>query len=230
VNWLVKLRVAGLIIALGFPVYMAVEVKGNLQEQMGKVKGVVLDPTGARLVHAKVVLQNEQIRKEVMSNDGGEYEVAIPSGIYDISAEVRNYYTFQRARFHVEPGKTTIINVAPHLRLSGVVLDIWKGDVASLAAPPKYERISPPNSVIGSLELVLSFREKTIVGRTASYRSSTASYDALTIYADEIVVDRNNFRLEASGKVLIEDGTQSMRCRRATADLRAHTVSITVDF
>src|SRR5476651_23056 len=106
------------IITIWFVVLIAGAVKSSSQEivsvgrQEFKVHGRLLDPHDNPINNSKVIFRNGKIVKVVVSGKDGEYQIALPAGIYDISVifgvSLANY---KRGRFAVSGGDEPELNV-----------------------------------------------------------------------------------------------------------------------
>ena len=76
----------------------------------GELKGLVLDPSEARIVGAKITVENEKYSFEVESNDEGAFEIKLPSGEYQFTIRSPGFGTFVRNRVRVGANKTKTIN------------------------------------------------------------------------------------------------------------------------
>jgi len=56
------------------------------------------------------------------------------------------------------------------------------------------------------------------------------SYDSITVYAETIRLERTTFRIEASGSVIVDDGGQRVRAKKAEVDLRTRSAIINLSF
>ncbi|MBD0372453.1 MAG: carboxypeptidase regulatory-like domain-containing protein [Pyrinomonadaceae bacterium] len=76
----------------------------------GNLKGLVSDPNEARVVGAKITLENKQYRFEAGSNDEGAFDVRLPVGEYQLTIESNGFKVYKK-RVRVEADKTDTINV-----------------------------------------------------------------------------------------------------------------------
>jgi carboxypeptidase family protein len=181
--------------------------------QNGKVRGSVFDPNEALIPKAKFIIEGRDFRREVSSNDVGEFEAEVPAGIYRITSEQGAYYPLKRASFRVAPDSVTVLNIRPALRVTSIALVVTeKGarDRVTYKRPPKYEVFQPtPGS--GSLDLVVQFQKRSDKGDVVNFRNASLSYDSLFIYADFLYLEKSTFRISAHGNVLVEDNGRSVR-------------------
>jgi len=86
--------------------------------QSSRVAGLVLDANDARIVGAKITVENAQVKKSVRSDDEGKFEVNIPSGTYHITVQQPGFKKFQLPEFRVEENSEPLnihMEVAPPL-------------------------------------------------------------------------------------------------------------------
>ena len=191
---------------------------------MGRIHGTVIDPNGAVIPHAGVIVESRQIKRELVTNKEGAYEVELPSGIYQISTNIPAYYPFRRATFCVQPGVVTTINMAPVLRVLAIGLEVTSSgsrEPITTAPPPKYESFSPPQSSGPRLDLLVRFSKRRKRGSNIEYAGAVASYNALTIYADKMRLEPKTSNLKAEGNVVVEDGKQRLQTNRAELEFKA---------
>lgn len=84
---------------------------------------------------------------------------------------------------------------------------------------PKYESLSVP-SRCGSV--VIEYGKRTVHNRFIEYVQATASYDALTIYADRMHLTKRTLLLVADGDdVVVEDGKRRLHMKHAKINFKA---------
>ncbi len=79
--------------------------------QMGKIQGVVLDASDARIVGAIITIENSQFRRELKSGEEGDFQVALPAGVYQIKAEASGFRRFELSPFKVKAHVSELINI-----------------------------------------------------------------------------------------------------------------------
>lgn len=144
----------------------------------------------------------------------------LPAGVYKVTTTARDFMfmPFRCASFMVQSGKETFLHIS--LIPSGVTSH-------TTAHPPKlgYESIDLPNS---PLELLVRFGNRQERGTTIEYRGVMITYDALTLFGDTARLNTKDSHFEVGGDVLVEDGKQSTRVRKAFVEFRAGKPNITL--
>jgi hypothetical protein len=197
------------------------------------VKGVVLDEHEARINTATITIEGSGIQRLIKTNELGEYEFDVPNGIYQIRAEVPNYYAFKRAAFRVKPNTVRIVNIVPVQRVLSIGLEATlqgEREQVKTAPPAEFESLKAPNPGEPSLEIVVRFQKRETDGEFVQYRGASLTYDAFTIYADRIRLDKRTLNLEASGKLIVEDGEHRIHATSIRASLKEHIVDLTFTF
>jgi hypothetical protein len=83
-------------------------------ESDGKIQGSIYDPTGEAVIPAmKVIVEGGGVRREVTTNENGEYEFDLPAVLYSITTDTRQgmWYPLKRAAFRVGVNTTSVINL-----------------------------------------------------------------------------------------------------------------------
>jgi hypothetical protein len=198
----------------------------------GTVKGVVLDPNEARISNARITIEGSGFEKAISTNELGEYEFEVPSGIYGIRAEVPNY-SFQRAAFRVKPRTVTMINIMPVQRILSTGLEVTREgarESVTAAPPPQSENLPFTASGEPLLDVAIEFQQRQMAGEFIEYGKAMLSYDCLTIYARRIRLNKRTFDLDASEGLVVEDGNQRLHGSYARANLRERKVALTLSF
>ncbi|HXG64922.1 MAG TPA: carboxypeptidase-like regulatory domain-containing protein [Blastocatellia bacterium] len=215
----------------------------------GRLQGTYRDHSGAVVPNAYLYIKGEGIARETFTRETGEYEIELPPGMYDlaasprpqdIAAPPRPFCGGDRVNFSLRPSTTTVIN----LRAGGIAID----GLCQLGNEAFY----PPPSAVSPFYILAQFkwdtRKKngTVTEYPGSfcdyihYRNVKASHQEVyvqpmltfntwAIYADTLTVDESTYRVEAEGNVLIEDGTQSRRAKRAVFDFKAADPLVSLD-
>jgi len=154
----------------------------------------------------------------------GAYEAELPPGIYEISTEISGWYAVRRARFRLLPGMTITITLAPPLRVSSVALEVTTSGISepvTTLPPPKYDSFLLPPLASAQLDLVIRFvRKRTRMGFVKYDGGTIATYNALTLSATKLRLDRRTFRIEAEGNVIVEDGKDRTHAKGAVVEFK----------
>ncbi len=78
---------------------------------VGKLAGLVLDAGEARVVAARVIIESKGFRREVTSDNEGNYEVELPEGKYKIHAERADFYPSKKKSVRVNSNSTTRFDI-----------------------------------------------------------------------------------------------------------------------
>src|SRR5712692_2628151 len=129
----------------------------------GRIQGTVVDPNGALILNAVVIIKGRQTIRRLTTNLDGAYEAELPPGIYEISTEISGWYAVRRARCRLLPGMTITITLAPPLRVSSVALEVTTSGISepvTTLPPPKYDSFLLPPLASAQLDLVIRFVRK----------------------------------------------------------------------
>ncbi len=81
------------------------------QSENSRLIGVVLDRNSARIVGAVITIQNTEFKRHLRSDAEGKFEVELPVGYYEITAEQPGFKKFKTSFFRVSGGTTQLINI-----------------------------------------------------------------------------------------------------------------------
>ncbi len=70
--------------------------------QTSTITGTVVDKNNARIVEARVILENTHFRREVETNDEGNFQVVLPPDDYSISVEKAGFKRFVLSSFKTQ--------------------------------------------------------------------------------------------------------------------------------
>src|SRR5438874_11096793 len=108
-------------------VFLTMANAATPKDRKGKVKGVITDVNKARVVSAIVTVEGMQSRRRLVTNDKGEFEVALPPGKYLVSVDANGFRPYVSPEFEVKQGKTQKfdieLNVARSVGLTPVSSD-----------------------------------------------------------------------------------------------------------
>lgn len=183
--------------------------------QTGTLKVTVFDTIDRIVPNITVVIQGNGVKRTFVSGEQESHEFDLPAGVYTITSEMGYgyYYPFKRAPVSIHSGTTTLINVLAPIRVLMTGTTVGTESVTQLAPEPKYETIRIPNSSAPELTLVVQYDQKREQGMVFEYKDGArpfsgviVTYDALTVIADVIRIDKETLRIEAMGNAIIEDG------------------------
>ena len=86
------------------------------KDHLGKVKGVISDVHKARVMNAQITLEGDKSRRRLVTNDAGEFEVALPPGKYLVTVDADGFRLFVSPEFEVKPDKTQKLNIELHVK------------------------------------------------------------------------------------------------------------------
>ena len=81
------------------------------KRQTGRVEGVVTDKFGARVTKASIKIEAGRIRKEIVSDDEGRFQIDLPVGLYRVTVYSPGFESFKSDEVKVQADNTTTINV-----------------------------------------------------------------------------------------------------------------------
>lgn len=203
-------------------------INPSAAQQMGKVQISSLNLKDEIVPFINIVIKGNGIRRELATvGTGDEYEngglVELPVGVYRVTSRKGNYFDFRRSKFRVRPGAVTRINVYPLIRVRTQMLMSDGSDRYVFARRPSYDVYDIPHSADKAINLFVRYDKKRGRGEYVDYGVANhgdgnvmVSYDALSLYADRVRLDRKNFTLTAQGNVTLEDGTQRIKANNVT--------------
>lgn len=206
------------------PASNAVQALFPATQLTGRVKGTVIAPNESVILNAAVIIESEQTTRKVTTDVNGVYEAELPAGIYEISTEIPGWYPLRRARFCVQPNTAITLTLAPALRVSTIGIEVTASEVRepiTTLPPPQYDSFSLSQSSNSQLDLLMQFSKKRARKDIIEYDKATASYNALTVSASKLRLNPKTFRIEANGKVIVEDGKQRTHAKRAEVEFKA---------
>jgi hypothetical protein len=215
--------------------------------QVGRLVGTVTDMNAARVPKAKVIIDGAGTSRAVSTGEDGTYQSELPPGIYRIRVESLGFCPVRRASFRMQAATTTVLNftliACPLANQLAIKDGQYKGEVTRYLDPFREESIPIVSTGDTPLELLIRYGKRREGANFVEYKGAAVSYDeyapnpagsvrrrkyqgvtvtynTLTIYADKVCLDQQNLRLEASGNVVVEDGTRQVQGGRAVVDLK----------
>ena len=176
----------------------------------GTITGSILDPNDAVILGTEVTVSSGSFSRSAFPEPrSGRFSFEVPAGIYTITTKQTEWFSVRRASFIVRNGETTTIDLRPRLyfRSQALVVDRnGRRDAYEYYPRAKVEEFLPfsdsPSNVF------VEFETKQGSGDTTEYRNAFLTYNALSISADLIQVDRKTLSVHATGGVVIDhDGT-----------------------
>jgi hypothetical protein len=192
-----------------------VEPSLSFQAPKGLVKGKVIRGFENAFPDVVITFESGGKKTKVVSDRSGNYEIELPEGTYRITAEVQDYYPFRRSAFRVRAAAVTIIN----LRLTDDIPDTGHGGGTEI----HYENLMPPNSSERELDLLVKYSSRKEDANFIEYVNAKLYYDALAVSAINIQLDKKDFKFKATGKVIVDDGQQSVDVRQADVHFAGST-------
>jgi len=95
------------VLACGF----MVAAQNGIATAAGKLSGLVVDPDGAIIPNAKVIVEAGTFRREVVSTENGRYEIELPSGKYLVTVVRGDFRTTNVGGVVIEPNVITKLDV-----------------------------------------------------------------------------------------------------------------------
>ena len=95
---------------------MAIANAAPPKDHLGKIKGVITDVHKARVMNAQVILEGDKSRRRLVTNDKGEFEVALPPGKYLVTVDADGFRLFVSPEFEVKADKTRKLNIELHVK------------------------------------------------------------------------------------------------------------------
>ena len=83
----------------------------SVTEEMGQIKGVILDPNDARVPSAIVTIESAKVKLKVKSGSEGNFEVELPAGLYRITIRADGFRKFEFSPFNVKPNVSELVNI-----------------------------------------------------------------------------------------------------------------------
>ena len=176
------------------------------------LKGTVFDLSREAVVLGeKVVVENLQTGQvwKLTTDDAGTYSVSVPAGTYSLTTEGSHWsLPFRRAPFQLHSGSTSTVNIVLSPRILTIALIVGKGKSIEWAPPQRYGSFAIPGASSDLVKLLIQYETKRTLKDRTVYKWTKLSFDLVTVYADELVLDRKTLRLSAFGRVMVEDGKQ----------------------
>jgi hypothetical protein len=82
-----------------------------LSEPAGELKGVLLDPNGARVVSGSIIIEGRNFRRELAPNEEGNFQAELPAGVYRVTVNSMGFRRFRRKNIKVESNPPTTMKI-----------------------------------------------------------------------------------------------------------------------
>jgi hypothetical protein len=196
-------------------------------QSSGRLKVTVLDTLGRSVPNISMLIEGNGTKRTFSSNDDLSHEFELPGGVYRITSQKDGgyYFQFKRAPFRIVSGHTTLINVIPPLRILAIGTVVGEKDFVNLAPEPQYRSMAVPHSANPELNLLVQYdhmrdRGNAIeyTGHARPFSGAIVSYDALSICADWVTIDKGSLRVRAEGNVIIEDGKERVQAKHKVVE------------
>ena len=80
------------------------------QSEPGKLVGMIVDPNGARIATAKILITSRRLSQEVRVNEEGFFQIDLPQGRYRVTITANGFRTARRTVF-VKSNAVIALNV-----------------------------------------------------------------------------------------------------------------------
>lgn len=81
------------------------------KSQTSKIIGLVLDANNARIVSARIKIENAQFSREVQSGEEGDFEFELPAGTYQITVEKDGFHRFELLNFRAKAKSRELLKI-----------------------------------------------------------------------------------------------------------------------
>jgi hypothetical protein len=106
-------------LAIIFGAFTVLPSQTSLKHPTSTIMGTLLDVNDARIVHAKVRIENNQFQWAGESDDAGDFTAVVPPGTYRIYAEANGFRRFESPFLNVKPNIKEMVNL--HLDVLTIV-------------------------------------------------------------------------------------------------------------
>ena len=77
----------------------------------GKLSGLILDPSEARVPGARIIVEGKEFRRDVVSADDGSYAIELPEGKYKVRVMLDGFYPSRKKTVRISSNVTTKLDV-----------------------------------------------------------------------------------------------------------------------
>ncbi len=86
-------------------------VQSNDAEPLGRIKGMIVDWQDARVINASIVIEAKNFRREVVSDEAGEFSVELPKGMYRIKVSHSIFKTYVIKKLKVSESNAPVMKI-----------------------------------------------------------------------------------------------------------------------
>jgi hypothetical protein len=217
-------------------------------QQNGHITGTVFVLSekfpDVRYLGCKLTFESDSVRKTVVTNESGEYQVDLPVGKYSLTANEKGFYPIERAAFVVKANSTSMINVmAVVMTFTISTFGDGHGGLFDVTETPKNPlQTENLRSIADRNAAMVRYSTRTIGADSTVYEGAilqsgderlkvapVLSVDVFTIYGDKIVVGKGSTKVRAIGNVVVEDGQQRRHGNEASLDLSSDHLKETLE-
>jgi hypothetical protein len=80
------------------------------QSEPGKLVGMIVDPNGARIATAKILITSRRLSRDVLVNEEGFFQIDLPQGRYRVTITANGFRTARRNVF-IKSNAVTALNI-----------------------------------------------------------------------------------------------------------------------
>jgi hypothetical protein len=187
--------------------------------------------------NCEVVFISSTNPKKVVSSGDGHFELDLPAGVYNATANCMTtpnsweYHPAVRPNFEVKPGSSALVNLLTLVKRSkanktgdGQEQPEYKSDDLK----SEFLELKMPTGQ--SRKILVRFLRRESSRELAEYQGrrdyrqdapASVTFDALAIYSDSITIEKPAMKVRAVGHVVVEDGKQRRQGNEATAEFDA---------
>ena len=212
----------------------------SLAQNDARVTGSALNPyefSEAVVPGVRIVFTAGGVRREVITDQQGRYEIRLPEAVYQLSGGLPGFCPISRSTLAMTANSDTLINV--RLIVCGIAdgAEVDKNgkvirELSRIVSPLKTESLRVNADKSPAHAVLFEFATRTGRGQSIEYKgsvvgrdniSAAVTYGALAVYADSILLDGKSV-LRAIGHVTVEDGRTRWHATGATLNLRSTDV------
>ena len=216
------------------------------QGSSGRIKGEVwyrpfIDSANSfenvAVPNCEVVFRSGKNLKKIVSSGDGRFEADLPAGIYSATTNCSmtptswQYHAAVRPDFEVKPGSNTMLNLMTLIKYAKAgksnsgkeLLEYKSNDLKSEFLALKGTAVPARRILVRYLRRAASKDLAEYEGRRDYRQHSPASvsFDAISIYADSLTIEKPTLHVKAIGHVVVEDGKQRRNGNEATVEFDA---------